>query len=782
MANQAELVYEIDSSAARTAATDLAKMNDAAARAAGGADKLNKTLRDNQGRFKSSSSVAKEYGSEIQSLAAKYNPALSAVYKYQQAQLELNRAVALGVVTQTQADAALARVASELQRTTTAANNYATGMGRVNNVQASVGNQFAQLNDVVVTAWGGMNPALIGMQQGMQMVQGFAGQSLPQALGTLRGAFAQLFNPVTLVTIGVVAGGAALIQWGASALGASEDAKTLDDRLSELDNQISAINDLNKFSSTDGIEAMGRAYGDVTDQVRELIAAQKYLATEQARTDLNSIIGALSNETGTTFWQAWFGDTSGGVLVSQQIIDAENRVKNLQETLSLTENDARSLGYAMDQAFNAQNLQDQISRLATVRDYLTIIAKAGGEGADEARRMLSEIIKAEDAARRLDSAAGGLPGKFAAAASEAARIADNLNRAVSAAARLAASAVSDARFAQIELDFRTDEVAKAGAIAAAKFDAEVGKNSKMDQWLYNSLRQQAVDGAKETARIMGKVRALDEADREAERKGKSGGGKAARELKAAEKGFQSLQELMQRESIFQVAEYQKRQAQLDQALAKKLISEQNYQDMRSQLQMLYFGTEFERNALNYQMDLEQLKAAFDAKLLTEQQYLMQRNQMQHEYYSNAIGVDQNASSQMLSQMSADFAQMNSLAGGGYDSLLRAQKAFAAGSALINAYLAASQAMADPTVPYWMKIAAYAKVLAAGLGAVNAIKGGGGGSGSSASTATPTARAEPQRNILVRLEGPSFMVDMAEEIMTQIYEQSRDGRVVIQRDR
>lgn len=154
--NQATLVYDIDSSSARTAASDLAKLNDASARAAGGADKLNKTLRDSQGRFRSSYDVAKQYGSEIRSLAAKYNPALNAVYQYQQAQLELNRAVALGVLTQQQADAALERTAAQMRA-------VVTGARQVGNAQASVGNQFAQLNDVVVSAWGGMNPALIGM-------------------------------------------------------------------------------------------------------------------------------------------------------------------------------------------------------------------------------------------------------------------------------------------------------------------------------------------------------------------------------------------------------------------------------------------------------------------------------------------------------------------------------------------------------------------------------------------------------------------------------------------
>ena len=126
--------------------------------------------------------------------------------------------------------------------------------------------------------------------------------------------------------------------------------------------------------------------------------------------------------------------------------------------------------------------------------------------------------------------------------------------------------------------------------------------------------------------------------------------------------------------------------------------------------------------------------------------------------------------------------MNSLAGGGYESLIRAQRSFAASSALINSYLAATQALADPSVPFWGKFAAYAKVLAAGMGAVNAIKGGGSGSGSRGrADATPATKTEPTKNVLVRLEGDAWLTGMAEQIMTQIYDASKDGRVIVARD-
>ena len=775
MADAATLVYDIDSAAARTAASDLAKLNAASAKAAGGADKLNKSLRDTQGRFRSSYDVAKQYGGEIQSLAAKYNPALSAVYQYQQAQLEVNRAVALGVLTQGQADAALERTAAQLRSTAAASQQFGAAQKQTGAYTANV---FAQLNDIGVMMAAGQNPFQLALQQGTQLNQVWAsmgkdGKTLSGVYGMLRGAVVSMISPMNLLTMGVIAGGAALVGWGMSALNAEDDAKSLEDILSDLSDNIAEINRLNKLASTSGSEAMAEAYGQVTQEVRELIAAQRYLATEMAKDNLGKAMESLANQTGTTFWQSWFGSTAGGVTVPQAIIDAENRIENLRSLMNLTQSDARSLGAAFDSAFNAKTIQDQVNALQTLREYLTILAQSGREGADAAREMLKEVSEAEDEARKLLAAAGQLPAAFASAAAAAAKITDELNRAVNAAVRLANSAISDSRFAQIELDFRTDDIGKAGALAAAKFDEEVGK-AGMDQWLYNSLRQQAIDGAKETARILGEVDRLNEADREAEKGSKGGGGAA----KAAAKQYQTLRELLQEDTLFQVAEYEKRSAQLAEARARDLLSEEQYQIMKQQLQMLYFGMDYERNAVNYALSLDQLKSAREAELLTEQQFLMQRQQLQHDYYSEAINTNQNQSAQTLSNMAASFGQMNQLAGGGYDKLLKAQRAFAAGSALINAYLAATQAAADPTVPFWMKLAAYAKVLAAGMGAVNAIKGGSesGGGGGTASSAVAT-KAQPTQYVTIDVTGDSWAVGLVEGVIEQIQQQTKDGRVV-----
>lgn len=174
MADVATLVFDIDSSAARTAATDLAKVNDAAVRASRGADNLNRTLRDSSGRFRSATSVVGQYGSEIQQLAAKYNPALNAVYQFQQRQLELNRAVMLGVLTQNQADSALDQYSASMRAAATSTVQFGKAQQQTGFHTANV---FGQLNDIGVMMAAGQNPIQLALQQGTQLNQVWAGMA-----------------------------------------------------------------------------------------------------------------------------------------------------------------------------------------------------------------------------------------------------------------------------------------------------------------------------------------------------------------------------------------------------------------------------------------------------------------------------------------------------------------------------------------------------------------------------------------------------------------------------
>ncbi|MCP3658561.1 MAG: hypothetical protein GY766_27285 [Herbaspirillum sp.] len=93
---------------------------------------------------------------------------------------------------------------------------------------AQVANLGAQFNDIGVMLAAGQSPLQLAVQQGTQINQVFAqmggGKAALRGLGA---GFMSMVNPMSLATIGIIAGGAALIQWISSAAGATDEAKEL---------------------------------------------------------------------------------------------------------------------------------------------------------------------------------------------------------------------------------------------------------------------------------------------------------------------------------------------------------------------------------------------------------------------------------------------------------------------------------------------------------------------------------------------------------------------------
>jgi hypothetical protein len=96
-------------------------------------------------------------------------------------------------------------------------------------------NLGAQFNDIGVMLAAGQSPLMLAMQQGTQINQVMAqmggGKTALRGLGA---AFLGIINPMSLATIGIIAGGAALVQWGMKAFGASEEAKKMAEQVEAL--------------------------------------------------------------------------------------------------------------------------------------------------------------------------------------------------------------------------------------------------------------------------------------------------------------------------------------------------------------------------------------------------------------------------------------------------------------------------------------------------------------------------------------------------------------------
>lgn len=236
--SEATLGFRIDSSQASSAAADLDRLAAAAARTQGATDKLESEAAslgtalsragDGAGRavpplervgkaLADQDEHVRAFRMEVERLTLKYQPLAKASRDYEASVSEIDRAHKLGVINTQQMTQALdrERMAYEKLRTSAASAGAAVKAANTNNAlgsQRAAGiNAGYQAQDIAVTAAMGMNPLMIGLQQGTQLASVIGTMERPVA--GLAAAFTSLINPVSLITIGLTAGTAALIQY-----------------------------------------------------------------------------------------------------------------------------------------------------------------------------------------------------------------------------------------------------------------------------------------------------------------------------------------------------------------------------------------------------------------------------------------------------------------------------------------------------------------------------------------------------------------------------------------
>lgn len=157
---------------------------------------------------------------ELERLTMKYQPLAQATQRYEASVAEINRAHQLGVINAQQMQKALdgERMAFERLKTSAMGASHAVQAANQNNPANRSGfntsNLAAQGFDIGSTA-AFMPWYTVALQQGPQVAAVFndikaSGQSIGPAVA---GAFMQILNPISLVTIGVIGGAAALIQY-----------------------------------------------------------------------------------------------------------------------------------------------------------------------------------------------------------------------------------------------------------------------------------------------------------------------------------------------------------------------------------------------------------------------------------------------------------------------------------------------------------------------------------------------------------------------------------------
>jgi len=301
------------------------------------------------------------YGRQLENLRAKYNPLYAAIQQYKMAQADIREAHAVGAISvdemtsalNRERKAALENVAALKQR----GNAFAGGP---RNYQTA--NIAAQFQDIAVTSAMGMSPIQIALQQGTQLSAVFnemgRGRDVVAGIGQ---AFLSIVSPVSLVTIGTIAAGAALLQY----ISSSNQVKSVDEILERHEQNIKrlgpayeeAIEKQKKYS----VESPLVVNIDLKEDQKQAIERR----AKEARTAVDRIvagtwenIGGDQNVMSRTFQPAEqaIDQFIRGVRSGEpQVARFREQIGRLAESGALTSAAAKSLLEFSQNAYDAEN-------------------------------------------------------------------------------------------------------------------------------------------------------------------------------------------------------------------------------------------------------------------------------------------------------------------------------------------------------------------------------------------------------------------------------------------
>lgn len=229
-----------------------------------------------------------DQGKELERLRAKYSPLFATITSYKTAVADIKRAHSLGAISADEMTSAIQRERQAALASTAAikGRNAALQVAITKQGPGGAANSFntsnlaAQGFDIASTA-AFMPWYTVALQQGPQVAQVFndirsSGASIGPAVA---GAFAQLVNPVSLVTIGVIAAASALIQY----ISSSKDVKSADDILKGHADTISLLKD-RYGDAAKGLKEYARESTQVAKvDIEERLKAVRELVSEQAK-------------------------------------------------------------------------------------------------------------------------------------------------------------------------------------------------------------------------------------------------------------------------------------------------------------------------------------------------------------------------------------------------------------------------------------------------------------------------------------------------------------------
>lgn len=223
----------------------------------------------------SSTAATLRQGQALDDLRARYNPLFAASRAYELELRDIADAERQGAITALEAAAARERAAQAMAPIGVGAvGGPAAGSGMA---RAAAANLSFQINDIAMMTAMGQSPFMLMIQQGPQVAQIFSQlKASGLSLGaTLVSAFRMVLTPWGLLAMGVIGGGAALVQWMMSG---TEKAKTLEEAMGDLSSRLADYGkavDAAGMSTTDLRSKFGGAATEAKALLKELQALQE---------------------------------------------------------------------------------------------------------------------------------------------------------------------------------------------------------------------------------------------------------------------------------------------------------------------------------------------------------------------------------------------------------------------------------------------------------------------------------------------------------------------------
>lgn len=266
----------------------------------------------------------------------------------------------------------------------------------MNSAAGYTGNLAAQFNDIGVQLASGQSPLLLAVQQGTQINQvlaqmGRGGGGAVQALGA---AFTSIISPVSLLTIGLIAGGAALAQWGIKALSAGKDTRSLADLTEDLADSTADYVQAAEDAAV-SVEDLAAKYGErLAPAMREVRTLQAEIEQGFAQIDLNAFSDAFARQ----IQQPRLGGIiqnsfRGGLSELFELGDAPQRMQHLLEE-SLRS--IKGLTEEYDKA--AGNAEKQVPILDEIFDKLYLMSGAVNDRSKEELQLLDLVNQYRESA------------------------------------------------------------------------------------------------------------------------------------------------------------------------------------------------------------------------------------------------------------------------------------------------------------------------------------------------------------------------------------------------